>query len=60
MGMLGCKPGDALADLNQKLVAKEGSVPIDKWRYHRLVGRLIYLSYTWSDMVYFVEVVTSS
>jgi Reverse transcriptase (RNA-dependent DNA polymerase) len=44
-GMLGCKPTGAPIDQKTKLSAEAGE-PVDKDRYQRLVGRLIYLSHT--------------
>jgi hypothetical protein len=43
--MLGCKPATTSIDQKLKLSAEAGE-PIDKKRYWRLVGRLIYLSHT--------------
>ncbi|GAA0147741.1 transmembrane signal receptor [Lithospermum erythrorhizon] len=40
-GMLGCKPAYTPMDSNLKLRKSEESVPVDKGRYQRLVGKLI-------------------
>ena len=42
--MFGCKPADTLLDNTTKLGIVDGSAPMDKGRYRRLVGKLIYLS----------------
>ncbi|KAK3021698.1 hypothetical protein RJ639_046548 [Escallonia herrerae] len=57
-GMLGCKPVDTPMDPICKLGGKEGSAPVDKGRYQRLVGRLIYLSHTRPDIGFSVSVVS--
>ncbi|RVW56445.1 Retrovirus-related Pol polyprotein from transposon RE1 [Vitis vinifera] len=45
-GMLGCKPIDTPMDSQKKLGIEKESTPVDRGRYQRLVGRLIYLSHT--------------
>ncbi|RVW58950.1 Retrovirus-related Pol polyprotein from transposon RE1 [Vitis vinifera] len=45
-GMLGCKPTNTPIDPTTKLGAKENCALVDKGRYQRLVGKLIYLSHT--------------
>ncbi|RVW13652.1 Retrovirus-related Pol polyprotein from transposon TNT 1-94 [Vitis vinifera] len=45
-GMLGCKPAETPMDTTVKLEESDGSAPVDKGRYQRLVGKLIYLSHT--------------
>ncbi|KAK2975560.1 hypothetical protein RJ640_011573 [Escallonia rubra] len=57
-GMLGCKPVDTPMDPICKLGRKEGSSTVDKGRYQRLVGRLIYLSHTRPDIGFSVSVVS--
>ncbi|RVW29719.1 Retrovirus-related Pol polyprotein from transposon RE1 [Vitis vinifera] len=42
-GMLGCKPIDTPMDSQKKLGIEKESTPVDRGRYQRLVGRLIYL-----------------
>jgi hypothetical protein len=56
-GMLGCKPAVAPIDQKSKLSAEAGE-PVDKERYQRLVGRLIYLSHTRPDISFAVSVVS--
>ena len=57
-GLLGCKPADTSIDPNKKSNRSEESSPADKGRYQRLVGRLIYLSHTRTDIAYSVSVVS--
>ncbi|KAJ9556963.1 hypothetical protein OSB04_011577 [Centaurea solstitialis] len=55
-GMLGCKPADTPMDPYNKIGSKQDNTPVDKGRYQRLVGKLIYLSHTSPDIgfsVYF-------
>ncbi|KAK2976816.1 hypothetical protein RJ640_002215 [Escallonia rubra] len=54
-GMFSCKPADTLMDSTCKLGVKEGSTPVDKGRYQRLVGRLIYLLHTRPAIEFFVS-----
>jgi hypothetical protein len=56
-GMLGCRPASTPIDLNHKLCAESGN-PVNKERYQRLVGRLIYLCHTRPDISYAVSVVS--
>ena len=56
-GMLGCKPAIAPMDQKVKLIA-EGGDPVDRERYQRLVGELIYLSHTRPDISFPVSVVS--
>jgi len=56
-GMLGCRPVSTPIDLNHKLCAESGN-PVNKERYQRLVGRLIYLCHTRPDISYAVSVVS--
>jgi hypothetical protein len=56
-GMLGCRPAVAPIDQKFKLSA-EAREPIDRERYQRLVGRLIYLSHTRPDISFVVSVVS--
>ncbi|KAI3459864.1 hypothetical protein Pfo_016527, partial [Paulownia fortunei] len=55
---LGCKPISTPIDLNHKLGEAEEDVAVDKGRYQRLVGRLIYLSHTRPDIAYAVSVIS--
>lgn len=56
-GMLGCKPATSPIDQKFKLSAEAGE-PVDRERYQRLVGRLIYLSHTRPDISFAVSVVS--
>jgi hypothetical protein len=56
-GMLGCRPSVAPIDQKFKL-SVEAREPIDRERYQRLVGRLIYLSHTRPDISFVVSVVS--
>ena len=58
IGMLGCKPAETPMDSSTKLGANKDSVPVDKGRYQRLVGKLIYLSHTRPDIGFSVSVVS--
>ena len=54
-GMLGCKPIDTPMDPNTKLSNSSMQIPIDKGRYQRLVGKLIYLAHTRPDIAFDVS-----
>lgn len=56
-GMVGCKPVDSPIEVNHRLQSKIGK-EVDKERYQRLVGKLIYLSHTRPDISYAVSVVS--
>jgi hypothetical protein len=55
--MLGCRPVSTPIDSNHKLCVESGD-PVNKEKYQRLVGRLIYLCHTRSDITYAVSVVS--
>ncbi|KAH9685670.1 hypothetical protein KPL70_014046 [Citrus sinensis] len=57
-GMSGCRPSDTPVDPNQKLGEVSNGVTVDKGRYQRLVGKLIYLSHTRPDIAFAVSVVS--
>lgn len=57
-GMLGCKPADTPMESTHKLGLNQDSPPVDKGRYQRLVGKLIYLSHTRPDIGFSVSVVS--
>ena len=57
-GMLGCKPASTPMDSNKKVGSRLNKKPVDKGRYQRLVGRLIYLSHTRPDIGFAVSVVS--
>lgn len=54
-GMLGARPVESPMDPNAKLEIKPDDTPVDKGRYLRLVGRLIYLSHTRPDIAFAVS-----
>jgi hypothetical protein len=54
--MLGSKPVESPIEVNHKLQVGVG-MSVDLERYQRLVGRLIYLSYTRPDIAYAVSLV---
>lgn len=54
-GMLGCKPADTPMDPNMKIGMNPKQALVDKGRYQRLVGKLIYLSHTRPDIGYIVS-----
>lgn len=58
VGMLECKPAETPMVQNLKLEIKSDQNPVDKERYQRLVGKLIYLSHTRPDIAYAVGVVS--
>lgn len=44
--------------VNHKLEMIDGAPPADRGRYQRLVGKLIYLSYTRPDIAFAVSIVS--
>ena len=58
VGMLGCKLETTPINPYHKLGVDPSRTPIDKGQYQRLVGKLIYLSYTQLDIVYVVGLVS--
>ncbi|KAB2628709.1 hypothetical protein D8674_033504 [Pyrus ussuriensis x Pyrus communis] len=57
-GMLGCKPVDTPIVEKHHLCLDPNQKSVDKGRYQRLVGRLIYLAHTRPDIAYAVSVVS--
>ncbi|RVX05607.1 Retrovirus-related Pol polyprotein from transposon RE2 [Vitis vinifera] len=55
--MLGCQPVDTPIEEGLKLCVEPNQVSIDKGRYQRLVGRLMYLAHTRPDLAYALSVV---
>ena len=55
-GMLGCKPSDTPIEAGRR--SEDDGSFIDKKRYQRLVGRLIYLSHTRPDIAFAVSLVS--
>lgn len=58
IGMLDCQPVDTPMIPNLKLEAYTDHTTTNVERYQRLVGKLIYLSHTRSDIAYVVSVVS--
>ncbi|XP_022870815.1 uncharacterized protein LOC111390064 [Olea europaea var. sylvestris] len=56
ISMLGCKPSDTPIEAGKIKKNTENSVGID--RYQRLVGKLIYLSHTSSDITFTISLVS--
>ena len=57
-GKLGCKAASTPIEPNHRLGKEEDDSTVDRGRYQRLVGRLIYLSHTRPDIAYAVSVVS--
>ena len=57
-GLLDCKPADTPMVQNHKLGNHADQIPTNKERYQKLVGKLIYLSYTRPDIAYAVSIVS--
>nr|XP_019702109.1 uncharacterized protein LOC109504966 [Elaeis guineensis] len=55
--MLECKPATTPINQNHRTVT-DGGAPVDRERYQRLVGRLIYLSHTRPDIAYAISVIS--
>jgi hypothetical protein len=56
-GLSGCRPAPTPTEQNHRLHEGDGE-PVDRGRYQRLVGRLIYLSHTRPDIAFAVSVVS--
>ncbi|CAA6663370.1 unnamed protein product [Spirodela intermedia] len=54
-GQLTCKPIVILVDINVKLEAGGDSPPVNKESFQRLIGKLIYLNHSKSDVAYAVK-----
>ena len=57
-GLLGSKPVETPIEQNHKLFQCSNSANIDRGRYQRLVGKLIYLSHTHPNITCAVNVVS--
>ena len=55
IGMSGCKPAETPIEQSHKLNEGKGSTPVNKERYQYLVGKLIYLAHTKTDIAYVVS-----
>ena len=56
--MSGCKPVETLMDTNIKLEACGEGIPVDRGKFQRLVGKLIYLTHTRLDITFVVSKVS--
>lgn len=59
-GLLGCKSVEMPMEPNIKLQPAKAGNMVDKGRYQRLVGKVIYLSHTRPDMAFVVSLVSQS
>ena len=57
-GMSSCQPADTPVEEGLKLCIESDQVPVDKGRYQRLVGRLMYLVHTRPDLAYALSIVS--
>lgn len=58
VGMIDCKSADTPIVQNHKLEEYRDQVPTNKERYQRLVGKLIYLPHTRSNIAYAISLVS--
>ncbi|XP_059077173.1 uncharacterized mitochondrial protein AtMg00810-like [Cryptomeria japonica] len=56
--MSACQPADTPVEERLKLCIKSNQVPVDKGRYQRLVGRLMYLAHTRPNLAYALSIVS--
>ena len=57
-GKLGCKPTGTPLEPNWKNKEEKEEYQVDKGRYQRLVGKLIYLSHTRPDIAYVMSIIS--
>ncbi|RVW65275.1 Retrovirus-related Pol polyprotein from transposon RE1 [Vitis vinifera] len=57
-GMLRCQPVNTPIEESLKLCVESNQISIDKGRYQRLVGRLMYLAHARPDLAYALSVVS--
>ena len=55
--MWACEPIDTLIKQNHRLGEGPNDTPVDKKRYRRLVGKLIYVAHTHLDITFVVSMV---
>ncbi|GMI70512.1 hypothetical protein HRI_000720500 [Hibiscus trionum] len=58
VGLLGSKPAETPMEPNLKLGTDKDGEEVDRGRYQRLVGKLIYLSHTRPDIAFGVSVIS--
>lgn len=58
INMLRCKPIETAMEVNNKVEVLSNSLEVEKGRYQRSVGKLIYLFYTILDIAFLVSVVS--
>ena len=58
IGIIDCKHAATPVEPNSNFCLEENSAPMEKARYQRIVGRLIYLSYTRLDIAFVVSLVS--
>ena len=57
-GLLGCKPAGSPIDQNHRLALAKSPPMTNPEKYRRLVGRLIYLSFTRPDLSYAIHILS--
>ncbi|KAM2733441.1 hypothetical protein EV2_036866 [Malus domestica] len=57
-GMTACKPVSTPLAEGMKLGIDQNQVPVDKGRYQRLIGRLMYLAHTRPDLAHALSVIS--
>jgi hypothetical protein len=58
ISMLACQPTDTLVKERLKLCVGSNQIPVDKKKYKRLVGRLMYLAHTTLDLTYALSIIS--
>lgn len=56
--MMDCRPVDPPVIINHGLQILKGAQEVDRERYHRIIGKLIYLSYTRQDISYAIGIMS--
>ena len=57
-GMSACQPVDTPVEEGLKLCVETNQVPVNKGRYQRLIGRLMYFTHTRPDLAYALSIVS--
>jgi hypothetical protein len=58
ISMLACQPANTLVKERLKLCVGSNQIPVDKKKYQRLVGRLMYLAHTTLDLTYALSIIS--